>query len=163
MLPKVQCICKLWFCCCCRPLPVPTHSTACSYRRGSGEGRWRGCPLCSPAVARFAAPLALAFSMPDRTLALIVANSSWLNTPAIWRKVSLIGSALPSRQSSVIDPTITIRRRFIQNFLSTSWYRSYEQPGEFAFSRRPGGDGIPRSGTLPRCSKWSLRCRPLGR
>ena len=38
-------------------------------------------------------PLALAFSMPDRTLARIIASSNWLNTPAIWRNASLMGSA----------------------------------------------------------------------
>lgn len=63
-----------------------------------------GRPICLP--------LALAFAIPDRTRSLIIASSSWLNTPAICKKASLIGSALPSRQSSVIDPTITSRKRF---------------------------------------------------
>ena len=57
ILPKVQCICKLWFCWCRKPLPIRWYSTACSCRRDSGEGRWRGCPLCSLAAARSAVPL----------------------------------------------------------------------------------------------------------
>ena len=63
-----------------------------------------GLPICLP--------LALAFAIPDRTRSRIMASSNWLNTPAICKKASLIGSALPSRQSSVILPIITRRRRF---------------------------------------------------
>ena len=37
-------------------------------------------------------PLAFAFAMPDLTRARIMASSSWLNTPAICRNASLIGS-----------------------------------------------------------------------
>ena len=55
-------------------------------------------------------PFAFAFAIPLFTLARIIANSNWLNTPAICKKASLIGSACPSRQSSVILPTITRRR-----------------------------------------------------
>ena len=63
-----------------------------------------GRPICLP--------LALAFAIPDRTRSRIIDNSNWLNTPAICKKASLIGSPLPSRQSSVILPIITGRRRF---------------------------------------------------
>lgn len=63
-----------------------------------------GRPICLP--------FALAFAIPERTRARIIASSNWLNTPAICKKASLIGSALPSRQSSVILPIITNRRRF---------------------------------------------------
>ena len=63
-----------------------------------------GLPICLP--------LALAFAIPDRTRSRIIDNSNWLKTPAICKKASLIGSALPSRQSSVILPTITSRRHF---------------------------------------------------
>lgn len=45
-------------------------------------------------------PLALAFAMPERTRVRIMASSNRLNTSAISRNASLIGSALPSRQSS---------------------------------------------------------------
>ena len=38
-------------------------------------------------------PFAFAFSMPERTLARIIDSSNWLNTPDIWRKASLMGSA----------------------------------------------------------------------
>ena len=74
-----------------------------------------GRPICRP--------LALAFSIPDRTLALIIASSNWLNTPAICKKASLMGSACPFRQSRVIDPTITNRRRLLQKFprYSINW------------------------------------------
>ena len=56
MFPKVQCICRLWFCWCGRPLPIRWHSTACSCRLDSGEGRWKEYPLYSPAVGRFVDP-----------------------------------------------------------------------------------------------------------
>lgn len=58
------------------------------------------------------APFAAAFAIPERTLARIMESSSWLNTPAICKKASLIGSARPSRQSRVMLPTITRHNRF---------------------------------------------------
>ena len=58
------------------------------------------------------APFALAFAIPDLTLALVIANSSWLNTPAICKKTSVIGSACPLRQSIVMLPKITSLMRF---------------------------------------------------
>jgi len=73
--------------------------------------RW-GLPICFP--------LALAFAIPERTRLLIMASSNWLNTPAICRNASLIGSALPSRQSSVIDPTMTRRKCFSRTVLMIS-------------------------------------------
>ena len=97
-----------------------------------------GLPICLP--------LALAFAIPDRTLALHIANSNWLNTPAICKKASLIGSALPSRQSSVILPIITNRRRFsrTRSMISHSFYndiRSFRKRMIYA-SRMKGTDII---------------------
>ena len=44
--------------------------------------------------------LALAFAMPERTRVRIMASSNRLNTSAISRNASLMGSAVPWRQSS---------------------------------------------------------------
>ena len=63
-----------------------------------------GLPICLP--------LALAFAIPERTLARIIASSSCLNTPGICKNASVIGSACPLRQSIVILPTMTRHRCF---------------------------------------------------
>ena len=58
-------------------------------------------------------PFAFAFAIPERTLARIIASSNWLNTPAICKKASVIGSACPLRQSIVILLTMTRHRCFL--------------------------------------------------
>ena len=111
---------KTSFCSNRKPLPIPKHLTARFYKRDNAEERLRGCfsavrwglPICFP--------LALAFAIPERTRLLIIASSNCLNTPAICRNASPIGSALPSRQSSVIDPTMTRRKCFSRTVLMIS-------------------------------------------
>ena len=51
-------------------------------------------------------PFALAFCMPLRTLALMIANSSSAKTALIWMNAWLMGSICPFRQSTVILPTM---------------------------------------------------------
>lgn len=47
-----------------------------------------GCRICRP--------LDMAFSMPERTHALIIAGSNWLDTPSIWKKAALMGAGKPT-------------------------------------------------------------------
>ena len=57
-------------------------------------------------------PLARAFSIPERTRARRIDSSNSENTALIWMKAWLIGSILPSRQSTVMEPMITSRMCF---------------------------------------------------
>ena len=60
-----------------RPVPIRSHSTAFSCRRGSGAETRRGCLRRLLTASRFAAPLAPAFTIPEHTLARIMKSSSY--------------------------------------------------------------------------------------